>query len=1130
LRRFEALARTPRDVTGLAEAVALYRGELLFGYYDDWILLERERLRKMYVACLRHLVTAYKETGAWQDAVDAATRLVQADPLQESATRELMRLYYRTGRRDLALQQFATFKADLMAELEVEPEGETVALFQMMQAGMALANWDDSPVAGSAAAALASVGGIGPPRSPALGGHAHRLPVVGRESEQARLAAWLADPSPQPPMLLLEGEAGVGKTRLAYDTAEEAYRYRMFVLWGHYHQLAAPLPYAGLVEALRVGLRLGGPPALEPIWLSEVSRLIPELAEGRPDLPPPVTLPPDQERIRLWEGLTRYLLALSAGGPHMFVLEDIQWVDPATLDLFQYALPRLRSAMAGLRLLATARSEDLANAPGVQAALRNLEAQGILGYVPVDRLSREATGRLVQEALGLDYPAPRFSAHLWEETEGNPFFALETMRFWAERGVLSRDQKGEWHTPRSNDYSALPTPASVRRVLEQRLSRLTPAARTLIEVGSVIGRDVSESLLWRASGSTPESVLGPAEELLRHQLWLEHPSAGGYQFAHQKVLEVAYAGVSGPRRRHLHRLAAGALESEQPAAIERLAHHWLAAQDGARALPYLQEAAERAVAAFANEEALAFYGQALTASAQAAAAGAGEVDRDRVYTLLANRAALLRRVDRMAEAAADLDQLLTLARESGQPARVADALGRRAAHFISQSRYKEALADLHAALDLAVAQQNTAATARILTQLTRIHIRLGEHERAVSAAEHALACFRECGDVRGEVEALSLLGPIHGEQGDVALAIRLLEEARAKIQGIPNALHLEARVLNNLSLFLSAPQQSYDLFQRFLAIAEETGSLPLQETAHQNLGEFLCRFGALTQARPHLERARELATAAGNQHDVATLLMTRGQLRAALGEHGAALADLREALATLERLEARLGVAQAQLALGDYLLDQGSFEAGLGYIERSYALWGELGQPYGARQGALYQAQLGRAYMGLRRAGAARKAVASALASLSEPVIGGAWSDPIVEALAHCYSVLAAAGRAEEADAALRQGYERMMDLAGQCGPELRAAYLQNVRECRLLRAAWQRRPGGRPAVAANGTDDLGAERKVNERRAEILLIAADVARRGDAVDEAGLARSFGVSLRTIQRDMAALRRAGRLA
>jgi DNA-binding SARP family transcriptional activator len=1136
VRAFEDLLRDPQDVERQARAADLYRGDLLVGYYDDWVLLERERLRQMYLGCLTRLVSAYKAQGAWDEAVAAAGRLVQADPYQEDATRDLMRLYYRLGRRDRALQQFATLKATLANDLELEPEPETVALYQMMQAGMAAATLD-APLPVPAPTPAARPAPTRPATTSALSllGHTTRsLRVVGRAREQADLAAWLASPRPQPPMLLLLGEAGVGKTRLAQDTAEEAYRHRMFVLWGHYYQLAAPLPYAGLVEALRVGLRLGGVPALDPLWLSEVSRLIPELAEQHPGLPRPVSLPPDQERIRLWEAFTQYLLALAAAGPHMFVLEDVQWTDPATLDLLQYALPRLRNVGVGLRLLATARSEELANVPLVEAALRNLEAQNMLGYLPVDRLSPDAITELVQEALGLDNPAPRFSSHLWRETEGNPFFALETIRFWAERGAINRDPAGAWHT-NSADYTALPTPASVRRVLEQRLARLTPAARSVLEVGAVLGREVPESLLWRASGSTPEAVLGPAEELLRHQLWVEDVAGRGYAFAHQKVREVAYAGISGPRRRHLHRLAAGALEAEHPEAVDRLADHWLAADDPVRALPYLQEAAERAVGAFANDAALAFYDQAL-AAVERLPAGIGADDIERVYALVAGRAAINKRLERMEAATADLDRLVALARAGNQPGRVADALARRSAHFISQARYAEAQTDLADALALAEAGHNSAAVARILTQVTRVQIRLGDHRAAITAAERALVCYRALGDLRGEVEILSLLGPVYGEIGELDRAVALLEEGLAKVRRVPQAVHLEARLLNNLALYVGAPATSYELFTRFLALADETGSLPLQETAHQNLAELLARFGRYAEAQGHLDQALALARTAGSRHDIAMLLGTRGQIQAVLGDPGAARADLEEAVRTLEGLGARFSTMQALLWLGDHLLDQGSFGAGLAVVERSHALWQSLGRPAGGQYAPVFPAQMARAHLGLRRAGAARHAVQDALAALDAgpPPNRLTWAEPSVEVLAHCYTVLAASGPSADADAVLERGYARMMATAEQGGAFLRPSYLEGVRECRVLRAAWEARaaaPDGLPG--GSGDDSLDApevERKVAGRRAELLIMLHDAAERGTALDDAALARSFGVSLRTIQRDLAALRRTGRLA
>ncbi|HMA32958.1 MAG TPA: AAA family ATPase, partial [Chloroflexia bacterium] len=1108
VRTFEELLRDPPDVERQARAVALYHGDLLAGYYDDWVLLERERLRQLYLAGLARLLTAYQAAGAWDAAVTTAARLVAADPYQESATRELMRLYYRLGRRDRAFQQFATLKAVLAADLEIEPEPETVALHALMQAGLA-------PPAGRAAPG---------PAGPALGDNIRQLSLIGRDAERTRLGAWLAEPRPHPPMILLQGEAGAGKTRLAVDIAEEAYRHRMVVLWGHYHPLATPLPYAGLVEALRGGLRLAGAPALEPIWLSEVSRLIPEVAAGQPRLPPPISLPPDQERIRLWEALTRYLLALAATGPHLFVLEDVQWIDPVTLDLFQYALPRLRNSGVGSRLLATARSEDLVGAPALTGALRNLEAQGMLGVVPVERLSSAAIGQLVQEALGLARPAPRFSDHLWHETEGNPFFALETLRFWAERGAITRTAAGGWQPPAA-DYGPLPTPASVRRVLEQRLASLSPAARAVIEVGAVLGREVPERLLWRASGATPEAVLGPAEELLRHQLWVEDGDQQGYQFAHQKVREVAYQAISGPRRRHLHRLAATALEAERPSAVARLAHHWLAAGDPGRALPYLQQAAEQAAAAFAHEEALAFYNQAVAAVAQLPTIVA-EDDLERVYAVVAGRATINSRLQRGGPAGADLDWLVELARNARQPGRVADALIRRSTHLISSAHYGAAQPDLDAALELARTAQDRPAMARILTQLTRLQMRLGDHAAAARAATAALQHYQEIGDQRGEVEVLNLLGSVHGQAGETDRAVAILEEALVKVRRIANAVDVEARVLNNLGIFVSTPAAAYQLFTQFFAIVQQTGSLALQETAHQNLAEICYRFGRYADAQNHLDQAYELATQAQNQHDLGMVLITRGQVRAALGDPAAAQADLQAAVAMLDALGARYVSMIALLALGDFLLDQGLFAAGLGAVDRSYALWQQLDRPDGPPAAALYDAQKARGHAGLRRAGTARRAVAAARQTLAAAGAPGpqSWTDPSVEVCAHCYSVLTALGRTAEASVVLHEGVARMHALADAAGEGLRTPYLENVRECRMLRGAWEARAGDPASLRPEPADAAPqVERKVATRRAEIALMLRDAAQTGRALDEADLARSLGVSLRTIQRDLAAL-------
>ena len=468
-------------------ALDLYEGDFLPGLYGDWVLLERERLAARYRDTLSRLLTHYQNNGMLEQALEMARRLVASDPLQEDATRTLMRLHYRAGRRDRALTLYQALRQRLAEELEVEPEPATVELFQTIQAGVSTAE-ELEPHAGAGAPG----GNEARPAGSGTSDLIQRLrnpPLLGRDSERRRMAEWLALPRDSvTPMVLLEGEAGVGKTRLAAEVADEAYRQQVSVLWGRYHEMAVPVPYSGLVEALRTGLRLAGPPPLAPIWLSIVSRLLPELATWHPNLPTPTPLSPELELNCLSEALLQYLLALAATGPHLIIMEDVQWIDPAALDLLQYLLPRLPGS--GFRLLATARSEDLTDRTDVLNMLDALESGGILERIVLRRLDTATIIELVRQALDLGNEPTLFGTRLWRETEGNPFFALETLRLWAERGLLVRDARGEWQTPgsfRETGYAELPTPASVRRVLIQRVQRLGRAERAVLEAGSVLG-------------------------------------------------------------------------------------------------------------------------------------------------------------------------------------------------------------------------------------------------------------------------------------------------------------------------------------------------------------------------------------------------------------------------------------------------------------------------------------------------------------------------------------------------------------------------------------------------------------------------------------------------------------------
>ncbi len=1132
VQEFLRLSGPNATLEQLVAAVQLYEGDFLPGFYEDWVLLEREHLATRYRETLARLLTYYQTSGALEQALEMARRLVASDPLQEDANRVLMRLYYRAGRRDRALALYQALRARLLEELEIEPEPSTTELFQTIQAGVSTAEELD-PHAGAT-----GTGRAAGQTTDGLSDLIQRLrnpPLLGRDAERRRLAEWLALPrNAVTPMVLLEGEAGVGKSRLVAEVADEAYRGNIAVLRGSYHEMAAPLPYGGLVEALRMGLRLSGPPPLSPLWLSEVSRLLPELATWHPDLPPPVALLPDRERLRLWEALVQYLLALAGTGPHLIIMEDVQWIDPAALDFLQHILQRLQGS--GFRLLATARSEDLADRQDVLNTLDGLESAGILERLPIHRLDADTIIELVRYAIEQRSSPKIFGTRLWTETEGNPFFALETLRLWAERGLLVRDAQGAWQTPGSSGatgYAEFPTPASVRRVLTQRLQRLGPAARTVLEVGSVLGDTIGETLLWRISGSAPEAVLAPAEELLRRQLWVEQ--ASGYAFAHTKVREVVYTGISGPRKRNLHRRAASAIEAEYPNNIESLAHHYYLAEDWTRALPHLINAAERAQRSVAYAQALLYYEHAMHAlDHMPPGCVSDDTCHDCRFSILIERGRLYHSVGKLEAARADYDAALALTEEDGDLLRRARARNIRARFMLEQSRYDEALSETRQALIEArpagAAEDSPPSSpveALIFSTLSRAYVRKGENAAALAAEKQALDYYRAVGDIHAEIDSLSHYAALLGRQESRATAKELLQQALVQAHRLEDR-PLEARILNNLGIYTSNPEETHQLLTRYLAIGEEIGDLRDQRTGHVNLAELLLRFGRYDEGLDHAEQAITLCESLNDPHSRAEAIIQRGRAWQGKREYGRARADITLGLGIVQSLGAQLNVVWGLLELSRLMLDEGEWRAVAANVEKSYQMWLVLNKPYGNRFASLFHSMQAQAQLGLRHAAQARTCVQAALAALDDetaPELVG-WMDTSVEVLARCYTVLATIGPDETALDLLERAHARLDVVADRCGPTLRQSYLENVTECLTIRAAWD---SHRTAPDKNANTGPRKGKKTSFRQQKLIVLLQDAQKRGEPMDKKALAQQVGTSERTIDRDLIELRAHGLL-
>ncbi|HEY3061389.1 MAG TPA: AAA family ATPase [Chloroflexota bacterium] len=469
-----------------------------------------------------------------------------------------MRLHVLTGDHAGARRVYQACVEVLRRELGEEPEGATREAYAVAQRDL------EEP-------------------RPA-GDQPSRWPLVGRQREWASLRKYFQAGNSGSRVLLIVGEAGVGKTRLIEelvewrrahgDLAAAAACYRGGVI--SYAPVAAWLRTPA-VETARAGLR--------ELWLGEVGRIVPEVLAERPDLTPrPIT--EDWQRQHLFEALARALVA--PGQPMLVVLEDLHWCDQASLEFLGFFL-RWRSPLRVV-VCATARIEELNDQPGVGPLLEALRGEGRLDGLELAPLDPGETGQLAAHVVGRTLDAAAVEA-LYHETEGNALHVVETLR----AGTLG------------------PLPASVQAVIAARLGQLSPPARQLAGLAATIGREFRFPLLARAARNADEVVVSQLDELIQRRLVREHVDAS-YDFSHDKIRMVAYAQLSAARRRLLHARVAEAIEALEPdldSVSSILAHHYEALGNSDRAVVLYQQAAEAARRVYANADAVAHTRRAL---------------------------------------------------------------------------------------------------------------------------------------------------------------------------------------------------------------------------------------------------------------------------------------------------------------------------------------------------------------------------------------------------------------------------------------------------------------------------------------------------------------------------------------
>ena len=744
----------------LEQAAELYRGDLLSGLnvneplFEEWLVAERERLREMALEALARLLAHQTKNASSERAIQTALRLLGLDPSQEAVHRTLMQLYARQGRRGAALKQYQVCLDVLRRELGTAPEPETRKLYQELLRRPAEPSQSPEDLSGRRSRP-APKSGAAPPDLPAA-----ETPLIGRQAEVERLRQFLAATlQGQGQVASIVGEAGIGKTRLVSALASEALAREYQVLIGRCHESDSILAFGPWVDACRNG-RLSADEdilnALHPTRRAELARLFPEAdVAGLP--------PASDASLALFESMADLIERAALRAPLVLVLEDLHWADEMTLRLVGFVSRRIPTWRAFL--VATAREEELADAPMARQTLGELSRASQTTSVMLAPLSRPDTALLVRALTRVGRDAPTMAGveeRIWTMSEGNPFVAVEAMRA-LDQGSL-RDGALE-------ATGALALPASVRELVARRLDRLSARGQRIAGVAAVIGRMFDFTLLQSASDMEERDAAEAVEELVRDHVL----QAVGNQldFTHDRIRDVAYGRLLPPRRLLLHRAVAAALEiagshGDRPAErIEQLAHHAVRGELKEKAVLYLRGAGDKAVARSALQDARAWFEQAL----------------DSLQTLPQSQSVL--------EAAFDIRLAL-------RPV------------LTQLSELPRVLALLREAEGLAEQLNDERRRGRVWAFMTNIHSLLGELDIALVSGERALEIAGRLDDLRLRIPTTTYLEVAHYWRGDHA---RVVELATNNLAALPADWNYEC-------FGSTAPASVYDRSFLVMSLAE----------------------------------------------------------------------------------------------------------------------------------------------------------------------------------------------------------------------------------------------------------------------------------------------------------------------
>ena len=553
----------------LTSAYDLLLGAFLEGFsipdareFDEWVEARRARYLTTWSSVAQRLAERHIAAGEPSRAVEIADVLASRRPFDDEPVRLVMSALSARGRHAMAVARYAAYVQVLRGQED--------------QPGDGLRRYSEELEQFVLSRAL-DVGA--------------ELPFVGREEPWSQLeAAWESAQNARPGAVLVEGAAGLGKTRIVAELSARVEAGGGLTLAAKCYEPEGAVPYGAIAGALAAAVQHPGLDDLDRTWLAEAARVLPELHERFPDLPRLASRDsPVAAKQRLHRALARYLEAICMRSPVLLVIDDVHWADPSSLEV----LHLLRSQLEDARLLLVASYRPVELSPAARSFVRSLAESRLAHLIVLEPLTSEAVKDLLNELGSFDdvQTGQAVTPHLHRHSGGNPLFLSELL------DALDRDRvlfvrEGRWTWGRDREIGALPN--TLGKLLADRIERLTPWTRACVEVLAVAAEEVTVEVLACAVDIS-EPRAGLALSVLEEERLVRRTRVGSYDLMHDELRRHVYQGIPDERRRALHEAVGLALEdlgvAKRPGGPARLVHHFDQAGDPDRARRYALQAA-----------------------------------------------------------------------------------------------------------------------------------------------------------------------------------------------------------------------------------------------------------------------------------------------------------------------------------------------------------------------------------------------------------------------------------------------------------------------------------------------------------------------------------------------------------